>query len=155
MEGAELLLGELRAERAEHHVESSIEWDDDVPMDLTAHSSHAGEEYRRAHFYAKGWTEAQPELADRTRPQGEVFDDRAEAHGWLVASRYDHQSFGSAEWTIGMNALGYATGHGWYLKISAAELESLVRAAAPHLVSERLDVLDAGVASASGEIRHG
>ena len=29
---------------------------------------------------------AVPELADRTRPQGEVFDDRAEAHGRLVAT---------------------------------------------------------------------
>lgn len=144
MEGAEALLGELRADGAEHYVDSSIEWDNDVPLDLAAHDSHAAHEYRRAHFYAKGWTDAQPHLAAETRPQGEVFDDRAEAHGRLVASRYDHESLGKAEWTIGMSALAYAPGHGWHLNISEAELDQLVRAVAPHLVTERLDELDAG-----------
>jgi len=37
-------------------------------MNLAAHSSQAGQEYRRSHFYAKGWTEAQPELAASERP---------------------------------------------------------------------------------------
>lgn len=146
MEGAELLLRGLRATGAEHYVDSVFDWDNDVPLDLAAHRSHAEAEYQRAHFYAKGWTDAQPDVATGTSPRGECFDDRDEAHGRLVASRYDHEALGDAEsqWSIGVKALSYATGHGWHLAISEAELDDVVRAVAPHLVPVRPDELEAG-----------